>query len=388
MKSKLLTGFKALYSQSENPDVFFAPGRINLIGEHTDYNGGLVMPCAIDIGTYLAIAKRRDDKINLYSANFPDEGIRSFTLNSTYQKCNCWTDYLLGVLHVLSTQNKIISQGFDLYVEGNLPNGAGLSSSASLELVFVTALSALYDLELSTLDRVKLSQKTENSFIGISSGIMDQFAVAFGKKDYAIKLNTSSLQYEYAPLVLNGGTLIIANTNKRRTLADSKYNERFEECKRALVLFKQVFKKKITTLCDLSSDAIECFPLSNKTELLLKRARHVISENERVKRAHQAMLAGDLKTFGFLMNASHASLKVDYEVTGKELDTLVALAQRQKGVLGSRMTGAGFGGCTITLIQRECIDDFVQELTSQYTKVIGYPPTFYTVNIDDGARQI
>mgnify|MGYP001336717162 CR=1 FL=1 len=380
--------FLSLYGQSEHATrLFFAPGRVNLIGEHTDYNGGHVLPCALTNGTYMAIRLRGDRNIQLYSENFSQLGILEMQVESHYVKTHDWTDYVKAVLHVMSANGYLPSNGFDIYVHGNIPNGAGLSSSASLELVTLVAMQGLFDFKMDPIEMVKLAKAAENQFIGVNCGIMDQFIIGMGKADHAVLLDTETLIYEYAPVRLTDYTLVIANTNKRRGLADSKYNERFSECREALARI-QKHAPEVVSLGALSEVQFQDLTDIIGDGVLVKRARHAVLENLRTIEAHHVLQAGDLKRFGELMNESHQSLKEDYEVTGIELDTLVSLAQASPGVLGARMTGAGFGGCTVSLVQTDRVEGFIATVGKAYKEAIGYGADFYVASIGDGAREL
>ncbi|WP_214848957.1 galactokinase [Exiguobacterium sp. s193] len=364
---------------------FFAPGRINLIGEHTDYNGGHVFPCALTLGTH-AIARKRDDATcRFYSLNFESDGIIEVGLDDlVYRVQDGWTNYAKGMVHVLREAGHDFTSGFDVLIKGDIPNGAGLSSSASLELVIGVMLERLYDLSLDRVELVKFGQQVENHYIGVNSGIMDQFAIGMGKAGSGLLLDCQTLDYTYAPLDLTGYTIIIMNTNKRRELADSKYNERRAECEQALEQLQKI--RPYATLGDWSMAEFETVTLED--EHLMRRARHAISENERTLQALAALQAERLEEFGQLMNASHRSLQHDYEVTGRELDTLVKAAWSQPGVLGARMTGAGFGGCAIAIVETSTVERFIEAVGQQYENNIGYPATFYTATVGDGAREI
>lgn len=364
---------------------FFAPGRINLIGEHTDYNGGHVFPCAITFGTYGLVKKREDDVIRVYSLNFEEVGIVTFPVtDDAYEASHDWANYVKGVVTLLRKDGHDIN-GFDFLLAGNIPNGAGLSSSASLELVTAYMLNEVYGLGLERLDLVRLGQRVENTFIGVNSGIMDQFAIGMGKAGQAMLLDCETLHHDYAPISLDGYDIVIMNTNKRRELADSKYNERRRECDTALGLIQP--KHEVDALGQLSMDAFEQVAI-DLPETLRKRARHAVSENERTKLAYTALQEGRLETFGQLMNASHASLRDDYEVTGLELDTLVAAAQGCDGVIGARMTGAGFGGCAIAIVRQDKTEAMIQETSDRYVATIGYAPTCYIASVGDGVREL
>ena len=364
---------------------FFAPGRINLIGEHTDYNGGHVFPCALTLGTH-AIARKRDDQVfRFYSLNFEADGIIEVSEDDlTHQPVHGWANYAKGMIHVLREAGYRIDEGCDILIKGDIPNGAGLSSSASLELVIGVLLDTLYELKLDRIELVKYGQQVENQYIGVNSGIMDQFAIGMGKAGSGLLLDCETLDYTYAPLDLSGYTIIIMNTNKRRELADSKYNERRSECEEALTYLQQY--RPYETLGQWSTVEFEAVPFED--ERLQRRARHAISENERTLQALDALTEGRLEAFGQLMNASHRSLQVDYAVTGQELDTLVEAAWSQSGVLGARMTGAGFGGCAIAIVEDETVETFMTAVGRQYEAAIGYPASFYTATVGDGAREV
>ena len=364
---------------------FFAPGRINLIGEHTDYNGGHVFPCALTFGTHAIARKRDDQRFRFYSLNFEQDGIIEVALDElAYDATHSWANYAKGMITVLQEAGYRIDSGCDILIQGDIPNGAGLSSSASLELVIGVLLDRLYGLEIPRLDLVRFGQQVENRYIGVNSGIMDQFAIGMGKAGAGLLLDCETLDYTYAPLDLTGYTIIIMNTNKRRELADSKYNERRAECETALAYLNQFTPREALGQWTTSEFA----KVAWEDERLMRRARHAISENERTLQALAALEAGELTTFGQLMNASHVSLREDYEVTGIELDTLVEAAWEQPGVLGARMTGAGFGGCAIAIVEDEAVDAFKQAVGEHYEARIGYPATFYTATVGDGAREI
>ncbi|OCW99218.1 galactokinase [Streptococcus dysgalactiae] len=368
------------------PDAtFFSPGRINLIGEHTDYNGGQVFPAAITLGTYGAAKKREDRTLRFYSGNFEDLGIIEVSLDDlVYRKEDHWTNYPKGVIKFLKEAGHVIESGLDVYVYGNIPNGSGLSSSASLELLIGVICETLFGLELERLDLVKIGKLTENEFIGVNSGIMDQFAIGMGADKKAIYLDTNSLKCELVPLDLGDHVIVIMNTNKRRELADSKYNERRSECETAVEELNTVLN--IKTLGELDETTFDQYAYLIKDSNRIKRARHAVSENQRTLKAKEALVSGDLEKFGRLINASHVSLEHDYEVTGIELDTLAHTAWEQEGVLGARMTGAGFGGCGIAIVQKDKIEQFTETVGKVYTEKIGYAPAFYIAEIAGGTR--
>ena len=366
---------------------FFAPGRVNLIGEHTDYNGGNVFPCAIDKGTYGLVKKRNDRKFRMYSENFADLGVMEFTLDElTNDKKHDWANYPKGVIKMFLEAGQKIDSGFDILFSGNIPNGAGLSSSASIEMLTAIVLKDLFHLSIEPVEMAQLGKKTENLFIGVNSGIMDQFAVAMGKKDHAILLDCNTLKYAYVPVVLKDEVIVIANTNKRRGLADSKYNERRAECDEALAELQT--KLPIKALGELSIEQFEANKDLIKSPVRQKRAKHAVYENQRTLKAQKELSAGNLAEFGKLMNQSHISLRDDYEVTGVELDTLAALAWEQPGVVGSRMTGAGFGGCTVSIVKKDKVDDFIKNVGEAYKNKIGYAADFYIASVSDGAKKL
>ena len=386
MLEKLYDKFKELFGY-EAESKFFAPGRVNLIGEHTDYNGGHVFPCAIHKGTYALVKKRDDKKFRMYSENFENLGIIEFLLdNLVNEKKHKWVNYPKGVVKMFIEAGYKIDSGFDVLFYGNIPNGSGLSSSASIEIVTSIILKDLYNLDIDMVEMVKLSQKAENQFIGVNSGIMDQFAVGMGKKDNAILLDCNTLKYSYAPVILKDEVLVIGNTNKKRGLADSKYNERRAECEEAL---KDLQKElDIQSLGELSVEEFNKSEKLIKNEINRKRAKHAVYENQRTIKAQKELMEGNLEEFGRLMNESHVSLRDDYEVTGIELDTMVEIAWNQEGVIGSRMTGAGFGGCTISIVKKDAVDKFIENVGKEYKEKVGLDADFYVVNISDGAKKL
>ncbi|MEI3240222.1 MAG: galactokinase [Lachnospiraceae bacterium] len=388
MKEKLLAEFSKIFGGDGQAELFFSPGRVNLIGEHTDYNGGHVFPCALTIGTYGVVRKRADRKLRLYSMNFSGTGIWETSLDElTPCPEDRWTNYPKGVLWALQEKGYEVPFGFDLLVYGNIPNGSGLSSSASLEVLIGTIAKKFYGLDMLTMEDIaKIGQYSENHYNGVNCGIMDQFAVAMGKKNHAIYLDTATLEYEYAPLELGNARIVIACSNKKRGLADSAYNTRRSECETALQELQQVVK--VDTLGDLSEEEFEQYKDAIKDPVRVRRARHAVYENQRTRKAAEALKKGDLAEFGRLMNESHVSLRDDYEVTGIELDTLAETAWEQPGVIGSRMTGAGFGGCTVSIVKNDAIDAFIENVGRKYESVIGYAADFYVVEAGDGARRL
>ena len=378
--------FKEVFGKDAEQQ-FFAPGRVNLIGEHTDYNGGNVFPCAIDRGTYGLVSKRADRTFRMYSENFADLGVMEFTLDELVNdKKHDWANYPQGVIKMFVEEGFKIDSGFDFLVSGNIPNGAGLSSSASIEMLTGIVLKDLFLLSIDPIAMALLGKKVENLFIGVNSGIMDQFAIAMGKKDHAILLDCNTLKYDYVPVVLKDEVIVIANTNKRRGLADSKYNERRAECDEALAELQT--KLPIKALGELSIEEFEANKDLIKSPIRQKRAKHAVYENQRTLKAQKELSAGNLAEFGKLMNQSHISLRDDYEVTGVELDTLAALAWEQPGVVGSRMTGAGFGGCTVSIVKKDKVDDFIKNVGEAYKNKIGYAADFYIAAVSEGARKL
>jgi galactokinase len=382
----LATTFRELFTVQPE-QAFFAPGRINLIGEHTDYNGGHVFPCAITYGTYAVAKKREDNLVRLYSVNFPDKEIIEFDLTQLeYDKQHHWANYPKGMIRYIKESGYSIPSGFECVIEGNIPNGAGLSSSASIELLTGVLLDGLFKLDIPRLDIIKIGKRVENEFIGVNSGIMDQFAVGMGKEDAGILLDCQTLNYQYAPIHLEGHKILIMNTNKRRELADSKYNERRGECEEALAQLQK--KLPIEALGQLTEEQFDENQSLIVNETVRKRAKHAVYENVRTLKALEALKAGNLKGFGQLMNQSHISLRDDYEVTGVELDSLVEAAWKQHGVLGARMTGAGFGGCAIAIVENDQVESFIANVGAAYQEKIGYPADFYVASIGDGAKEI
>lgn len=385
----LVNQFHEIFSQQDGGEVrtFFSPGRINLIGEHTDYNGGHVFPCAITYGTYGIVRKRNDNLVRLYSMNFPKRGVIEFTLNNLeYQTKHNWANYPKGMIHYIQEAGWKLPAGVEVLIYGNIPNGAGLSSSASLEMLMGVIVDELFAFNIDRIDLVKLGKKVENEFIGVNSGIMDQFAVGMGKKNSGILLDCNTLTYEYAPLELTQHQIIIMNTNKRRELADSKYNERRGECESALAFLQK--ELDIQSLGELTEAEFEMHKHLIPEDVLQRRAKHAVYENQRTLKALQELRAGNLEKFGRLMNDSHDSLRDDYEVTGVELDTLVAAAWQHKGTLGARMTGAGFGGCAIALVETSQTESFIEEVGKKYKEAIGYDAEFYVASIGEGTTEV
>lgn len=388
MVKELMKKFVEVFGEGGTILPFFAPGRVNLIGEHTDYNGGHVFPCALTIGTYGVIRKRTDRKLRFYSMNFDKYGIMESSLDElVYKKEDNWTNYPKGVIWAFKEHGYEITQGFDFACVGTIPNSSGLSSSASLEVLMSKMLIDVYG--FTDVDMIKASlysQYAENKFIGVNCGIMDQFAIAMGKKDCAIYLDTATLTYEYAPVQLKDEKIVIMNTNKKRGLGDSKYNERRQECETALEEIQRI--KNIQTLGELTEEEFEQVKGAIQDPVRMKRAKHAVYENQRTVKAVEALKQNNLKLFGELMNASHISLRDDYEVTGKELDTLVESAWKQEGVIGARMTGAGFGGCAVSIVKADQVDRFIENVGKEYEEKIGYQADFYVVEIGSGPMQL
>lgn len=380
---EVLVKFKELFGDEGEIGVYFAPGRVNMIGEHTDYNGGHVFPCALTIGTYGVARKRKDQKLRFYSMNFEQLGvIESSIVDLKPEKEADWTNYPKGMIWAFGEKGMKAEQGMDLVLFGNIPNGSGLSSSASVEVLTGFILKDLFGFEVTNQEIALIGQYSENKFNGVNCGIMDQFAIAMGKAGHAIFLDTATLQYEYAPIQLKDAKIVISCSNKKRGLGDSKYNERRGECESALAQIGEVIG--INALGDLTEGQFEQYKDAIKDSVCQKRAKHAVYENQRTIKAAEALKNNNVTLFGELMNASHVSLRDDYEVTGIELDTLVEEAWKVEGVIGSRMTGAGFGGCTVSIVKESAVDEFIEKVGAAYQKKIGYGADFYVVEIGDG----
>ena len=383
MKQELLKKFEEVFGDSKGAGVYFAPGRVNLIGEHTDYNGGHVFPCALTIGTYAVARLRDDDKLCLFSMNFEEDGVGESRLaDIETKKDGDWRNYPKGIVWAFGKKVYKVDKGLDILYFGNIPNGSGLSSSASIEVLTGFILKELFGFDVTNQDLALIGQFSENQYNGVNCGIMDQFAIAMGKKDCAIFLDTADLSYEYAPIVLKGAKIVILNTNKKRGLGDSKYNERRSECEAALAALQT--KLSIKSLGELTEEEFEANKELIGDPVKIKRAKHAVYENQRTIKAVKALKDNDLELFGKLMIASHDSLRDDYEVTGIELDTLVAEALKQQGVIGARMTGAGFGGCAVSIVKEEAVPAFIENVGKAYKEKIGYAADFYVVEIGDG----
>lgn len=382
----ILDNFKLTFSK-ESDSLYFSPGRINLIGEHTDYNGGHVFPSAIGLGTYGAFAKREDNTVKLFSNNIPETGVISFDVdNLSFDKKYGWSNYLRGMILEIGKLTDKKFSGFDLYLEGDLPDGAGLSSSASIEMLMGTILNEEYSLNIDPLEIVKAGKRVENNYIGVNTGIMDQFAVEMGRKDQAIFLDTNTMEYEYSPIDLGDYRILIMNTNKPHELASSKYNERRSECEEALARLQT--KLDIKSLGELDVNQFDQYTSLINDRILISRARHAVFENQRTIQAKKALDNKQLELFGRLVNASHISLQYDYEVSADELDFLVDSAWQFDGVLGARMIGGGFGGCAIAIVQKDQIDDLIKQIGPKYKEQFGYAADFYETQIVDGPHRI
>lgn len=379
--------YLALFGKDIDAKLYFAPGRVNLIGEHTDYNGGYVFPCALEIGTYALVGKRSDHKICLYSLNRKEVGIIEVELGDiAYKKENKWSNYVLGVIDILRKNGFSITHGFNAVIYGNIPLQSGLSSSASLEVLTGFFLRDMFNFSFNHVELALMSQKAENEFVGVNCGIMDQFIIACSEERTALLLDTNSLHYEKVPIDFGEYKLIIMNTNKPRELQESKYNERRKECEEALRIFQT--KLDIHSLCEIKPDTFEQYKNLIADEIIQKRAKHAIYENERTLLAKQALVNKDILTFGKLMNESHDSLRDDYKVTGIELDTLVSLARSVTGTIGARMTGAGFGGCAIALVHQNEVTEFYDVVSHGYQEKVGLEVSFIDGTVGSGPRII
>lgn len=387
MEQKLLEKFIELFGSEGETHVYFAPGRVNLIGEHTDYNGGHVFPCALTIGTYMAARKRTDRKLNFYSMNFEELGVLESSLDDLTPKADGeWTNYPKGVIWAFEGRGMKLDCGLDIALYGNIPNGSGLSSSASLEVVTGYMLRDLFGFDVTNQDLALIGQYSENNFNGCNCGIMDQFASAMGKKDNAIFLDTADLSFEYAPIVLDGAKIVVTNSMVKHSLVTSAYNDRRNESAQALKDLQQVCG--IKTLGDLTEEEFETYKSAIKDDINRARAKHAVYENQRTIKAVKALKDQDLETFGKLMNASHVSLRDDYETSCEEVDVLVDEAWKIPGVIGSRITGGGFGGCTVSIVKDEAIDTFKEKLTAAYEEKVGKTPEFYVVSVGDGPSKL
>lgn len=387
MITRLYEEFHKIFNSSDDIRVYFAPGRVNLIGEHTDYNGGHVFPCALTLGTYAAVKDRTDNKIRFYSMNFENNGIIETGISDLHPcREDGWTNYPKGIIWAYEKRGMKLTHGMDILIYGNIPNGSGLSSSASLEVLTGLILRDTFGFHsVSMVDIALIGQDAENNFNGCNCGIMDQFASAMGKKDHAIFLDTNTLNYEYAPVKLDDTRIIITNSNVKHSLVNSAYNDRRRDCENAL---KELQKTcGIRTLGDLTEEEFEAAKSSLSDPILSKRAKHAVYENQRTIRAKNALLNNDIPLFGKLMNDSHTSLRDDYEVSCTEIDYLVDLAWKMPEVLGSRITGGGFGGCTVSIVKNTAVEAFQENLKKAYYEKFGLNAEFYLADIDDGARR-
>ncbi len=385
MKETVLKKFEELYGDAGGVKVYFAPGRVNMIGEHTDYNGGHVFPCALTIGTYAAVKKRADRKLRFYSMNFEKLGVIESSLDDLKPSDEAgWTNYPKGVMWAFAERGMKMDCGLDIVLNGNIPNGSGLSSSASLEVLTGFYLRDLFGFDVTNVDLALIGQYSENNFNGMNCGIMDQFASAMGKKDNAIFLDTADLSYQYAPLVLDSAKIIVTNSNVKHSLVNSGYNTRRKESEQALADLQKVIK--IKSLGDLTEEEFEANKSAIGDAVCAKRAKHAVYENRRTIRAVEALKENNLKEFGELMNASHVSLRDDYEVSCEEIDVLVEEAWKVDGVIGSRITGGGFGGCTVSIVKDEAVERFQEKVGDAYRERVGKEADFYVVEIGDGPR--
>lgn len=379
--------FKELFGGEGDIHAYFAPGRVNLIGEHTDYNGGHVFPCALTIGTYGIIRPRADRKLRFYSVNFSGLGIIETSLDELVpEEAADWTNYPKGVMWTFEKRGYYLPTGADILIYGDIPAGSGLSSSASLEVLTGLMLRDTFGFDISMVDLALIGQYSENNFNGMNCGIMDQFASAMGKKDCAIFLDTATLEYEYAPIKLPDAKIVITNSKVKHSLVSSAYNDRRRECETALKELQAVVD--IKTLGDLTEEQFEAHKDAIQDPVCRKRAKHAVYENQRTIRAVDALKANDIETFGRLMNETHISLRDDFEVSCAETDLLAELAWQVPGVLGSRITGGGFGGCTVSIVKNESVDLFIQSLDRPYEEKTGHKAEFYVVDVGDGAHAL
>ena len=391
MEKEFLAGMAKVFEEKFGTQAerrYFSPGRVNLIGEHTDYNGGHVFPCAISLGTYALVRDRADAVTRVYSMNLADKGVIEFSMSGlVYDAAKDWANYFMGVVSVFEKAGYKAPHGFDIVINGTLPGGAGLSSSASLEVLMAVILNEAFGFGLPMIEMVKLSQRAENEFVGVNCGIMDQFAVGMGKADCAMLLDCNTLDYRYSKIDLQDASIVIANTNKPHSLASSAYNVRRAQCEHALNELREV-RPELKALGELSNEAFERIAGHIAEQLERQRAHHAVFENNRTLEAVAALERDDVAQFGKLMNESHFSLRDDYDVTGRELDTLAEIAWSLPGVIGSRMTGAGFGGSTVSLVKNDAIETFRERVSAVYTERIGYAPSFYVASIAEGTHRL
>ncbi len=387
MTEELMACFKEKFGSEGDIRVFFAPGRVNLIGEHTDYNGGHVFPCALSMGNYGVARKRNDKTVRWYNMTYPNDGVITADITNLAPEDNgLWYDYQLGVLWAFMQKGYEIPCGYDMAMVSDMPAGAGLSASASIEELAAVIARDLFSLDLTMSECAVIGQYSENNFNGMNCGIMDQFASAMGKKNNAIFLDTDTLEYEYVPLNLKQEKIVITNSNVKHQLAGSAYNDRRRQSEEALKDLQTV--TDIKTLGDLSESDFEKYADAIKDPVNRKRAKHAVYENSRTIKAVTALRSGDIAAFGKLMNESHVSLRDDYEVSCKEIDILVEEAWKIEGVIGSRITGGGFGGCTVSIVKNDAIDDFKDRISSVYKEKTGLETQFYIADAADGARRL
>jgi galactokinase len=387
MVERLIRTFYETFGEGGDIRTYFAPGRVNLIGEHTDYNGGHVFPCALTLGTYGIVRDRKDRTLRFYSVNIDSAGVVETSLDKIVPTAEAsWTNYPKGVVWAFEKRGFKLTHGLDILIYGDIPNGSGLSSSASLEVLTGVILKDTFGFDVSMVEIALIGQDAENNFNGCNCGIMDQFASAMGKKDNAIFLDTNTLNYTYAPVKLPDAKIVITNSKVKHSLVNSAYNDRRNECETALKELQAVVDVK--TLGDLTEAQFEEHKQAIKDEIRQKRAKHAVYENQRAINAVEALKANDIEKFGKLMNASHESLRYDYEVSCDEIDILVDLAQAMPGVIGSRITGGGFGGCTVSIVKNETVDTFTEEIGKAYLEKVGHEAEFYVVDIGDGAGKL
>lgn len=382
--NELKKAFLEAYNH-EAEKVYFSPGRVNLIGEHTDYNGGHVFPCALSFGTNLLLAANDQKALRFKSLNMPE--IISLPLDNllTPLPNNSWVNYPLGCIAQYIKRGFKLEQGYDILIWGNVPAGAGLSSSAAIEVVTACAFNDIFGAGYDRTELAKIGQLSEHEFAGVNCGIMDQFASAQGKKDHAIYLDCATLDFELVPVKLEGVKVVISNTHSPHKLDSGAYNARVAECKLAVEQLR-TFRPNLQALAELSEAEFEEIKSAITDKVALMRATHVVGECQRTIDAVAALKAGDLTKFGQLMNASHVSLRDNYEVTGLHLDTLAEEAWKIDGVIGSRMTGGGFGGCTVSLVRDEAIPTFIEKVGAAYLEKTGIKADFYIAEIGDGVH--
>ena len=384
-KEELLSGFAKAFGGGGEIRGYFAPGRVNLIGEHIDYNGGHVFPCALNTGNTAVVRQRDDRKLRFFSANYPRLGVLEASLDDLVKRSESWTNYVKGVIWGLEKRGMSVTKGFDLYIYGNIP-GSGLSSSAAMEVVVGTMLKDYYGFDLTPVDIACIGQEAENGFIGMNCGIMDQFASAMGKKGQAIFLDTATLEYQYVPLRLEGCKIVVTNSNKPHSLVSSHYNERRQECEKALSDLQKALP--VSALCQLTPEQFEANKSLIADPLCRMRAKHAVYEEDRTKKAVKALMANDLVTFGRLLNESGDSLRYDYDATCPEIDALVEEARKQEGVYGSRETGGGWGGNTVSIVREDCVEAFRRNVTEAYRERTGLRCSVYELEVGDGGRRI